>query len=387
MSLEEQLRRDLHRSPLLPRLLPEPDLAESVLRELRRRRERRVLVAVAAAVAAVVGAVAVPWGLSQHRADGRQDPAGPNFAYPVAEFPTHGGGPQVIHSYTTEINASPHVVSYLLDEQTGEYREFPYERLVLSPDRRTVAFEAHGRIGLAERKELLVRGESAAQWLSLAAGTGLSWSPDGTALLVIGLSKGEGTAAVVAQRYDLATGTVTSTPITVDVLGTTVGWAADSRGYLVLLRGGQGGDTVRPGGLRYVGADGTPGETIAIEGGEIGGADAYSPSREYLLVDASRLMTERPVSSKVVDVKTGEVILELPGGRAGTVGWYDDRTVVTVRDDPAGGNYGVLELVDIDTGDVIRRLELTGVPYRYTTPSIQIGPSDRLVGAAEAYGF
>lgn len=377
MKLEDQLHEDLHRTSMSAGLLPPADLADTVLHSLRRQRRNRVLVAAVGAAVAMVAAVGLPLALPQILGGGGTQPAGPPF--PAAEFPVPGGGDQVIHSYTSEYFAGESR-SYLLDVATGEYREFPYDHIVLSPDRTMAAFDAGDRIGVADREKLLADGESAARWVDFAPGNGLLWSPDGSALLHTALYKGDSTVSFAAQRYDLDTREITTTPIDVRIAGGSVGWAADSRRYLALLPG-PGGSL---GNLQYIEPDGRLGELVEITGGMVGGADAYSPSREYLLVDPSGLMVDHSIPTKVVEAGTGEVAAELPGRRPTPVGWYDEDTVVLLHYAAGDVDYGVLELVDVETGEVVKEVELPGLLY---PRAIQIGASDGLTGDAEAYGF
>ena len=382
MNLEELLRGDLQRAPLPADLLPPADLAGTVLHGLRRQRRNRLLATAITVILAL--AVGIPLGLAQIRGDGAVEPAGPpvpDFDNPALVFPALGGGPQAIHTYRTD---TPTERTFLLDADNGAYRELPYEYVVVSPDLATVAVAAwDGRAGVADRKALLSRGESVISWIPVPASAGLAWSPDGNALLVTSMVKDEATRTntFTAHRYDLATGQVSNTPIDVDLLGW-VGWAADSERYLALLRGEQGTDTVEPGALQYIDPDGTLGERIEIEGGTVGAAESYSPSRTYLALDSSGIMSAQTVPSKVMEVESGEIVTTLPGGRAMPVGWYDETTVVQVVRDTDGS--GTLELVDITTGEVTVRIALTGLPF---PTAMQIGSTEGFSGNAEGFGF
>src|SRR5690606_13545816 len=107
MNLEEQIRDELHRSPLPATLVPPPDLADTVLRQVRRGRHARtalISVLAAAAVAFGVPVAVVQWtggpdpGTVVGDTPGRGDSGSPSE--PALAFPTPGGGPNVIHAYT-----------------------------------------------------------------------------------------------------------------------------------------------------------------------------------------------------------------------------------------------------------------------------------------------
>ncbi|MFS8478205.1 MAG: hypothetical protein FWJ93_04395 [Micromonosporaceae bacterium] len=276
MNLEEQIRDELHRSPLPATLVPPPDLADTVLRQVRRGRHARtalISVLAAAAVAFGVPVAVVQWtggpdpGTVVGDTPGRGDSGSPSE--PALAFPTPGGGPNVIHAYTRMDDET----TYLLDPSAGRYRHLNF-RVVLSPDLRRAAVARDSRVGVAERDALLRDGDAAVSWLDLPPGNGLAWSPDGTALVLTSLSKDAGVVRFTAHRYDLATGQVTDTPIAVDIIGSAVGWAADSQRYLALLPGDRTADSVQPGALQYINRDGTLGPRV-----EIAGAWSAAPSR------------------------------------------------------------------------------------------------------------
>jgi hypothetical protein len=257
---------------------------------------------------AVVTAAAVVVPLAGSDRSGGSDPGpgdpgiGTAGSCDVAAGPPTGG-PQTVHAYAAE------AVSHLLDVRTGQYREYPF-LVVVSPDLRQVAVSTGERIGVADRLRLLDQGVSAVDWTALPIGNGLSWSPDGTALLSTSIDKsgGGGSPAFTANRYDVATATVSHTPVEVNLLGSSVGWAADSRRFVALVRGEQTDDTVEPGGLRVIDPDGTVHPLLADGGGLVGGAESYSPKRSYLVADATQIMSARPLGSTVVDVATGRVV-------------------------------------------------------------------------------
>lgn len=371
MNLEEQIRDDLQRSPLPATLVPPPDLADTVLRRARRGRSFRA--ALTSVVTAVAVAFAVPVAAGTWTGGG--SPSEPTF-------PAPGGGPTVIHAYTRMSDET----TYLLDAASGRYRHLNV-RVVLAPDLRQAAVVRDGRVGLVDRDALLREGDDAVRWLDLPPGNGLAWSPDGTALVITSLSKDEdaGVVRFTAHRYDLATGAVTDTPIPVDMVGGAVGWAADSQRYVALLPGDRTADTVQPGALQYIGRDGTLGPRVEIAGGLVGGAGSYSPSRRLMLVDASGLMALGPVHSKVVEVDSGRVVASLPPG-ARPIGWYDEDTVAVLA--PGWHEEPELEVVDVRTGTVTKRVDLAGLPLpALGENAIQIGSSAGLSGSAAAFGF
>jgi hypothetical protein len=384
MTLEERLRDGLHGAPTPPALVPPTDLADTVLREAGRRRRRgQTLVAVAAAVVALV-VVGVPVARWQARATGSAPASGADRLKPTEPpkdragtlLPTPGGGPRTIHVYHAD---GPRPATYLLDLDSRRYREVPYP-LQLSPDLKLAAISTADRTGLVDRAKLLRDGKSAITWLDLPPGNGLAWSPDGKALLLTSLSKATNPPTFTAHRYDVATGKVTSTPIAVNLLGGSVGWAADSRRYLALLAGKEGRDTIEPGALQYIEPNGTPGERIDLAAGLVGGAGSYSPSGKYLIADASGLMSSDPLPSKVIAVKGGTLVATLRAG-ARPVGWHDDRTVAQLAGSP---DRPALELVDVVSGAVRGRVALPAAPGPIT---VQLGSSAGLTGSAKRFGF
>jgi hypothetical protein len=379
MNVEEQVRDDLRAAPAPAGLVAPPGLADTVLHRLRRR--RRLTMAAAAAAVVTAAAVVVPLAASGRSGGSDPGPGDPGIGAPVAcevagEPPT--GGPQTVHAYASE------AVSHLLDPRTGRYHEFPF-LVVVSPDLRTVAVAAGDRIGLAERRGLLDQGASAVDWTDLPVGNGLSWSPDGTALLSTSIDKSGGgpMPAFIAHRYDLASGEITDTPIEVNLLGSSVGWASDSRRYIALVRGEPTNDTVEPGGLRAIDPDGTVSPLLEGGGGLVGGAESYSPSRTYLVADATQIMSARPLGSTVVDAATGGVVATLPSG-ARPVGWYDETTVarLAVCDDRP-----VVELVDIATGTVGRAVWLGPKDWVTFETRVQLGSSAGLPDGGAGLAF
>jgi hypothetical protein len=384
LELEARIRDDLHATVVPPTLAPPADLAGSVLHDLRRQRRTRMLVTALASVAALAaGAVAVPAGLSRLDSGTGPDIVAVEPGTPSSlPFPRPGGGPQAIQAYgfTARTNST-----FLLDPVTGRYLEYPFEHAVLSPDLTMLAVVGPDGPGVVERSALFRDGMSAIQPVDRPDAFGRPvWSPDETAVLFSSMYKDDAsrTTSFTAHRYDVDTGRITDTPINLDLLGTSVGWAADSTRYLALERGAQGNDTVDPGPLRYIEPDGTLGEPLVFDGGYVGGAESYSPSGEYVFVHASDIMTEQPVTTRVLDVATGEVVATLPGDRAVPIGWYDDTTVALIT--RHGTPEVALELVDITTDEVTERIPLRGLPDPRT---LQIGSSEGLTGAAEEFGF
>lgn len=282
-------------------------------------------------------------------------------------FPRPGGGPRAIHGLISDFH------SYLLDTTTGEYRPQPYD-VYLSPDRRMVAVDAGDRIGVANRWAYLRTGERAVRWTDLPPWRP-AWSPDGRALLVNTIDKGDGPpSAFAAHRYDLDTGRVRSAPIEgFDCGNCSVGWAADSRRYVVTLNSPEPGAVAGP--MQYVNPDGSPGPMVGAAG-RVGGADAYSPDRRYVIVEPAR---PNPLGPPVIfDLHNSTVVATIATGHA-LVGWYDERRVVRIS---PGSQVTVLEVVDIHTGAVSRRVPASLPPY-----GIQLGSSCGLHGDAVELGF
>jgi hypothetical protein len=369
MNLDEQIRDDLRHTPFPAALAPPTDLADTVLRRLHRRRRARTLLGTAAAVTAAVAVVAI--GVPSARPD-QGGGTGADITEPA--FPAPGGGPQAVHVYTTNDR------TYLLDVDAGQYRAVPFSRVVLSPDLTLAAVTTGERVGLANRAALLRDGAPAVRWLDLPPGNGLAWSPDGTALLWTSIAKGT-RVRFTAHRYDVASRKTADTPINVDILGSSVGWAGDSKSYLALLRGHESSGGVEPGALQYIRADGSLGRRLETAGGMTSGAQAYSPSRRYLATDTSDLMAARPLPSPILDTTTGKVVASLtPGSKP--VGWYDETTVLRLA--PGGDRSPVLELVSIPSGTVTRSIDLSG---EVQATGLQTGSSAGLTGRAAAFGF
>jgi hypothetical protein len=119
----------------------------------------------------------------------------------------------------------------LLDRVTGQYRPVPYVSIRLAPDGRRVAVEKDdGHIGTADRQQLLRHGDRAVRWTELPA-AGMERSPDGSALLTTTVDKER--QRIIAHRLDVRTGRVRETLLPPWTSGA-VGWAADSRWYLVM---------------------------------------------------------------------------------------------------------------------------------------------------------
>jgi hypothetical protein len=356
-----QLREDLHAAPV--GLAPPPALADTVLRRAARRRAATGL------LAALLALVAIPVA-GTFLAGGGGGTAG--SAVSAAAGPS--GGPMVVMAYA--VSGSTGTPSYLLDPATGRYRAMPFQ-VVLSPDRGRVAVAGlDGRTGVAGRDALLSRGPAAVRWLSLPPANGLAWSPDGRALVVTAMTKAGRSATFTAYRYDVATGRVTATPVRSTPVGG-VGWAADSRRYLVLEQNGDGQASV--GALRFVGANGTPGAALADPGGAVGGADSYSPSRRLVVADTSRLMDPGTAASTVLPAAGGAPLARLAQGLH-VVGWYDEDTVAALD---MRSPQPVLRLVDAATGALVRSVDLSGLPH---VTDLQLGPSDK-VAHADRLGF
>ncbi|SCF17441.1 hypothetical protein [Micromonospora mirobrigensis] len=292
-------------------------------------------------------------------------------------FPAPGGGPRAIQSYSSLGGDA----AYLLDARAGVYRKVPYVSVRVSPDGASVAVEdVAGRIGVARRDALRGGG---VRWTSLPPGSPAGWSPDGTALLTTTLDKE--TRSFTAHRYDLPTGRLRHTPIDLDCDTCTAGWAADSVRYVVQVRGDD--PELPTGPMRYLNPDGTPGPLVGAEG-HLWDANAYSPSRRYAVVEPSRgggfegtdpgRLADWQLP-RILDLTTGRTLRSLPTSWP-VLGWYDERQVVTVA---VEDGTTVLQVVDVHTGAVGRRVPAPGLP-----PAIlEIGSSTSLTGEASRFGF
>ena len=325
-------------------------------------RSRRARLAAAAAVALAL--VAVPAA-----AGARPAPAA--AAAPVLTFPRPGGGPVAIQLWEGLFGETPR----LLDPATGRYREVPYVSLRLAPDGRRVAVEApDGRIGVADRAALLRRGDRAVRWTALPA-AGLDWSPDGRALLTTTVDKER--RRLTAHRLDVATGRVRDTDLPAWASGA-AGWAADSRRYVVMAEPAD--PDVADGPLRYVGPDGTAGPAVGVDG-RIWDADSYSPSRRLVIVEPSR--PGFPVlPPKILDLRTGRVVAVVDTAMP-LLGWHDEGHVVRVAPGPDGAPT-VLEVLDVRTGQVTRRIPAGGLP---AGSLLRLGPTADLGPPAATRGF
>ncbi|HEX7743910.1 MAG TPA: hypothetical protein VF462_01425 [Micromonosporaceae bacterium] len=329
-----------------------------------------------AAIAAVAVALAAVVTVGSSIADATTQHA--RFETPGEPvFPRPGGGPRAIHALADGMGNG----AYLLDAVRGEYRKLPYERLTVSPDGRTVAVEdIDGRIGVVDRQALLGAGDAAVRWTDLPPGSPSGWSPDGNALLVTTLDKD--TRTFTAHRYDVATGRVRHTPINLDCDTCTAGWAADSTRYVVQLRGPD--PEVPNGPMQYLNPDGTPGPLVGADG-HIWNADSYSPSRRYVVVEPSRPFFPDESADwqlpRILELRTGKIISAIPTDWP-ALGWYDDGQIVRIA--PADlGQPTTLEVVDIHTGQVTKRVSAPGLPAY----QIQLGSSAMLHGEAAELGF
>lgn len=377
MTVEEQIRQGLWEAEPVD-LVPPPGLADTVLRRMRQAR-RNTFGAIVAAVAvvmvgvpvAVVGVPVVLGGGMGLPFGARPEPECPAETAP--DFPKPGGGPMAVHVY----RIGEH--SYVLNPKTGRYQEFdPVIRL--SPDLRYAAVAAgDGRIGIVERETLLTSGEQAIHWLA-DVGDQPEWAPDGSAFVYSAINKEAGTVSFTAIRYDFHNGDITRTRVPVDILGSRIGWAPDSRNYLVLPRKADDGDNAVPGNVQVIEPSG--GVSGQWQGSGLpGGAQLYSPARDRLVTDAAGIMSADPTRSPVFDAATGRVVAELPP-RAKPIGWYADKTIIVLA--PAWCASLVLEFVDADTGVVDRSLELPGV---LNVDDIQVGPLAEMSDPAGVYGF
>ncbi|MGH3648657.1 MAG: hypothetical protein ACRDTM_15965 [Micromonosporaceae bacterium] len=386
MITEQRLREDLHQVDGTPGLVPPEHLADAVLTGVRRQRRTRAAVVGVVAIVAVL-TVAIPVALYGGGGPAVQpggvypsstDPGAP--AEPV--FPAPGGGPNVIHVYAVESFS----VSYLLDEETGGYRRLPYE-ITLSPDLKTVALSDGRRAGIAERAKLVADGPEAVRWLEQPQRpyNGISWAPNGKAVAFTAIHKESGRVAFTVHRYELKTGKVTTTPAG-HIVGSTVGWTADSRRYIVLR------DPVK-GPLEVLNVDGTTygkleakqedGTSRPVAPGLIGGAESYHPGRTFVIVDASWLDTGKaPMPSTVLDAETLFPAGPMPVGWH-PVGWYDDQRLIGYRVNASGQGL-VFEVRYIESD---RPLISVAAPGLQAATRVQIGSSKNLAEPAEKLGF
>jgi hypothetical protein len=315
-----------------PALVPGPDLADAVLRGVRR---RRALTPVAALLAAV--AVAVPVAVA----------GGPRPA-PAAATVDLGGGVTVT-AYTEARTER----TWLLDPATGRYAEVPYRRARLSPDGRRVAFRDGDRVGVVTREALLAGRAGDIRWLALPGGTYPVWSPDGTAVLSsLILGTGPRTELTV-RRWDPGTGSTASTRLSGRRLLGPPQWAANSRDYLVQVIDPDG--TARPGTtppvvLQVLRADGVLGDRLP-PGAR--GRLLPSPDGSRVVVDAD----DPAAGTPTVVLDAGLTRARVLPGRAATVGWSDADSVVRL----AGGNTLRVESTG-DTPGLEREVPLTGLP-------------------------
>ncbi len=331
------------------------------------------------AVAATVTALAAAGTTASHAAgsDGRPAAA---FTTPQAAFPRPGGGPVAIQALVSADQQE----SYLLDPATGDYRALPYSNLQLSPDGRTVVVEPPDTetYAVAERTALLRDGGRALRPIGLPRGT-LHWSPDGTALLTTTLDKN--TRRFTVHRYDVATGRLRHTPVGLACEICTAGWAADSRRYVVSLRGTDPRIPAGPG--RYLNPDGTAGPMLGTGAdGLVHGAEAYSPSRRYVILEPARPFDSGELTDdelpRVYDLRARRVVTAVHTAHP-LLGWYDNRHVVRL----AVADSGVpdtIEVVHIHTGRVARRIGAAGLPQAV---SIQLAATAGLCPAAAGRGF
>lgn len=330
-------------------------------------------------VAATVTALSAAGTVASHAAEsGGRLAAGSTTA--PAEFPRPGGGPVAIQALVSAHQQQ----SYLLDPAAGEYRALPYSDLQLSPDGRRVVVEPLGADGyaVAGRTALLRDGERALRPINLPLGSGLSWSPDGTALLTTTLDKTARRFTV--HRYDVATGRLRHTPVSLDCEICTAGWAADSRRYVVSL---PGTDPQNPSGpARYLNPDGTPGPMLGTGAdGFVYGAGAYSPSRRYVVLEPARPFGGELTDDKlprVYDLRARRVVTAVHTAHA-LLGWYDNRHVVRLAVTDAG-EPDAIEVVHIHTGRVARRVAAAGLPF---AASIQLGATVGFSPTAATRGF
>jgi hypothetical protein len=366
MTIEDELRA-LPGPPALP---PPADLADAVLRGVRRRRART---AVAAAAVLVAAAVAVPVatlrGGGPDRVPARPAPTGSAPTEPAPTGPRTTrltdlpGGPVTITAFTVDDTGR----TWVLDPATGAYAEVPYAAAVVSPDGRRVAVSDGRRTGLADVGDL-----GRVRWTGLAGGRP-AWSPDGRRLLVTAVDRGSGLVYRL-QALTVATGAVRTTRLVNPPIVGDPAWAADSADFLVARRVYDDPDgaplVTAP---QVVHPDGTFGATWLGTGGR----PTFSPSGARAAVDPSDLPVLRPTETSIVDTRTGDRLTGLPAGATHawpkTAGWYDESSVVRLQDAPE------LSVVDATTGAIRRVVRLPSLP---PLSAVQLGPR---TGAAPGF--
>lgn len=267
----------------------------------------------------------------------------------------------------------------------------PFEGIALSPDGCTVAVvrdEGTPAVGLADRRALERRGESAVRWLDLPNAGVVTFSPDGSALMTYHPHTVENGIGWNIYRYELRTGAVRVTTLPVTGWGGIPRWAGDSKRYLVTVDDQEAPQG--PGRLRYANPDGTLGDIFIAEGGVIG---QYSPTGDWVIIDPPLPFADGAPAAwktaKVVDVHTGQIVNRIPSAAPVLVvpttspllGWYDSTHVVRFAPDT---EQTTIEVVDICTLVVVKRVPAPGIgPLTY----IELRSTAPLRGTAKRFGF
>lgn len=339
-----------------------PDFADRALRDAKRRRGRRAVLASGGALAlAGLGVPLVLRGLDgvQRGATPDQDvasPSGPRWTEPVP-----GGGPQAIQAYVYD-----HRV-FVLNPRTARYDELPAATASLSPDGTNLAVakrgtltnspmpQVGGEVGIADREELAERGAAAIRWAGYLAATTqpFAWSPDGTKLLVVSQLGG--------WLLDVRTGQGN----TVSIEGADPFFAPDGQSIISYL-------ATDFGYFAYSTLSGVRQRTLAVHEWSFPQDVLYSPDGSHAIAghQVYDTVTWRPVSS----------ILPNP------VGWYDGTHVVVV-------NTTTLQVLGFD-GRAVKTIPVAPTGRDFEKPKwpdklwrVDIRSSRNLTGAAARYGF
>lgn len=382
---------------------PTPDLAGRVIAGANRRRRRNVVLTTAVSVGAVV-AVSLPAVVLRHDVGGgtatRPAYPPPSTGRPVpigspvnptgsARPPVPGGGPMVLDTFYISAAGNADQTTMLLNRATGKYVELPYGSATLSPDGALLAVQsrgtendAYGQVGVISRADALSGATSRVHWL--VEGKAPVWSPDGSKLLVDTTPAHQVDPSPLAGpiHRELAVFTVGDwhradlrLSLNLNHRDVPFGWTADGTQLVVPLRAPSNDGRPVPGDMQYVNLDGTLGRQVHTVGDAITDTDAYSPSRQLVIVGGIG------DHDRVVDAATWHTVYtDAPGELAG---WYDEQHVIRIRwAEPDSGATPYLEVVDL-SGHVTKQVPMPG----NTHLAVQFRSSAGLTGAAAKLGF